>query len=79
MANAVMDSLFGTRYHTEGATIQRPRKVPMRVEPKSYFGAFLFCFFFVSSFAPLERFFLSLSLSTHTKKTPLTPPPKTPF
>jgi len=34
-----MDSLFGTRYHTEGATIQRPRKVPMRVEPKSYFGA----------------------------------------
>jgi uncharacterized membrane protein YidH (DUF202 family) len=38
MASALMDSLFGTRYHTEGATIQRPRKVPMRVEPKSYFG-----------------------------------------
>lgn len=39
MAQTVMDQLFGTRYHTEGATIQRPRKVPMRVEPKSYFGA----------------------------------------
>jgi hypothetical protein len=30
--------LFGTRMHTEGAELQLPRKVPMRVEPKSYFG-----------------------------------------
>lgn len=34
----VFDTLFGTRYYTEGATLQLPRKVPMRVEPKSYFG-----------------------------------------
>lgn len=33
-----MDTLFGTRYHTVGATLQLPRKVPMRVEPKSFFG-----------------------------------------
>jgi hypothetical protein len=34
----VLDTLFGTRYHTPGAALQLPRKVPMRVEPKSYFG-----------------------------------------
>eukprot|EP00879_Flechtneria_rotunda_P010916 GHRR01011407.1.p1 GENE.GHRR01011407.1~~GHRR01011407.1.p1 ORF type:complete len:125 (+),score=34.79 GHRR01011407.1:192-566(+) len=34
----VFDSLFGTRYHTPGAELQLPRKVPMRVEPKSYFA-----------------------------------------
>jgi hypothetical protein len=34
----VFDTLFGTRYHTPGASLQLPRKVPMRVEPKSYFG-----------------------------------------
>lgn len=34
-----MDRMFGTRYHTAGAELQLPRKVPMRVEPKSFFGA----------------------------------------
>ena len=34
----MLDTLFGTRYHTRGAALQLPRKVPMRVEPKSYFG-----------------------------------------
>lgn len=33
-----MDTMFGTRYHTQGAALQLPRKVPMRVEPKSYFA-----------------------------------------
>ncbi|KAK9865381.1 hypothetical protein WJX84_009820 [Apatococcus fuscideae] len=32
------DDLFGTRYHTEGASLQLPRKVPLRIEPKSYFA-----------------------------------------
>lgn len=32
------DSLFGTRYHTQGASLQLPRKVPLRIEPKSYFA-----------------------------------------
>ncbi|GBF99732.1 vacuolar transport chaperone [Raphidocelis subcapitata] len=35
---ALMDTMFGTRYHTEGAQLQLPRKVPMRVEPKSFFA-----------------------------------------
>ncbi len=30
--------IYGTRFHTEGAQLQLPRKVPLRVEPKSYFG-----------------------------------------
>lgn len=34
----VFDSLYGTKQFTKGAELQRPRKVPMRVEPKSYFG-----------------------------------------
>jgi hypothetical protein len=38
MPAEVLDTLFGTRYHTPGAALQLPRKVPMRVEPKSYFG-----------------------------------------
>lgn len=38
MAQQVMDTMFGTRYHTEGAALQLPRKVPMRVEPKSFFA-----------------------------------------
>lgn len=38
MATQVMDTLFGTRYHTVGAELQLPRKVPMRVEPKSFFA-----------------------------------------
>mmetsp|Transcript_39581 Transcript_39581/g.117755 ORF Transcript_39581/g.117755 Transcript_39581/m.117755 type:complete len:149 (-) Transcript_39581:414-860(-) len=32
------DRLWGTRFYTEGASLQLPRKVPMRVEPKSYFA-----------------------------------------
>mmetsp|Transcript_8444 Transcript_8444/g.21119 ORF Transcript_8444/g.21119 Transcript_8444/m.21119 type:complete len:173 (-) Transcript_8444:570-1088(-) len=36
--SALSDRLFGTRMHTEGAELQLPRKVPMRVEPKSYFA-----------------------------------------
>lgn len=34
----VTDSLFGTTYLTHGAALQLPRKVPLRIEPKSYFG-----------------------------------------
>jgi hypothetical protein len=36
--NEVTDRLWGTRYYTHGAKLQLPRKVPMRVEPKSYFA-----------------------------------------
>jgi uncharacterized membrane protein YidH (DUF202 family) len=32
------DKLYGTRLHTEGAELQKPRMVPMRVEPKSHFA-----------------------------------------
>ena len=32
------DRLFGTRAHTEGAKFQIPRKIPLRIEPKTYFG-----------------------------------------
>ena len=35
----VTDALFGTRSHTTGAKYQVPRKVPLRIEPKTYFGA----------------------------------------
>ena len=35
---AVSDALFGTRQHTTGAKLQLPRKVPLRIEPKTYFG-----------------------------------------
>lgn len=34
----VFDTLFGTRSGAPGALLQKPRKVPMRVEPKSYFA-----------------------------------------
>ena len=34
----VTDALFGTKYFTQGADLQLPRKVPLRIEPKSYFG-----------------------------------------
>lgn len=34
----VTDTLFGTKYFTHGAEMQLPRKVPLRIEPKSYFG-----------------------------------------
>jgi hypothetical protein len=32
------DAMFGTRSYTAGARMQLPRKVPLRVEPKSFFG-----------------------------------------
>jgi len=32
------DTLFGTRAYTEGARYQIPRKIPLRIEPKTYFG-----------------------------------------
>lgn len=35
---SLFDKIYGTRFHTEGAELQIPRKVPMRVEPKSYFA-----------------------------------------
>lgn len=34
----VTDTFFGTKYFTHGAEMQLPRKVPLRIEPKSYFG-----------------------------------------
>ena len=34
----VTDALFGTRSHTQGAKYQIPRKIPLRIEPKTYFG-----------------------------------------
>lgn len=37
-AAKVFDSLFGTRMATEGAQLQIPRKIPVRVEPKTFFG-----------------------------------------
>lgn len=37
--SAVRDNLFGTLGHTEGAEYQIPRKIPLRIEPKTYFGA----------------------------------------
>lgn len=35
---SIFDKLYGTRFYTEGAQLQLPRKVPLRVEPKSYFA-----------------------------------------
>ena len=35
------DQLFGTREYTHGARYQIPRKIPLRIEPKTYFGALL--------------------------------------
>lgn len=37
----VTDTLWGTKYFTQGADLQLPRKVPLRIEPKSYFGKLL--------------------------------------
>jgi len=34
----VTDTVFGTKYFTHGAEMQLPRKVPLRIEPKSYFA-----------------------------------------
>jgi hypothetical protein len=36
------DQLFGTREYTHGARYQLPRKIPLRIEPKTYFGASVF-------------------------------------
>jgi hypothetical protein len=35
---AMQDAVYGTRLHTQGAKYQIPRKVPLRIEPKTYFG-----------------------------------------
>lgn len=54
----VWDRLFGTRAHTPGAALQLPRKVPIRVEPKSWFGAplpLLSCALFVFGCTVLHR------------------------
>lgn len=41
MANTQLrDQLFGTRGYTEGARYQLPRKIPLRIEPKTYFGEY---------------------------------------
>lgn len=34
----VFDKLYGTKFYTPGASLQLPRKIPIRVEPKSYFA-----------------------------------------
>jgi len=36
--SAITDALFGTRSNTEGAYYQLPRKIPLRIEPKTYFA-----------------------------------------
>ncbi|KAL4458180.1 hypothetical protein ABPG75_013045 [Micractinium tetrahymenae] len=36
--STITDALFGTRTHTEGAQYQKPRKIPLRIEPKTYFA-----------------------------------------
>ena len=35
---AFTDAVFGTRTTTVGASLQRPRKAALRIEPKTYFG-----------------------------------------
>lgn len=35
---AIGDRVFGTRTTTVGAALQLPRKAPLRIEPKTYFG-----------------------------------------
>ena len=35
---ALQDAVYGTRNFTSGARYQLPRKVPLRIEPKTYFG-----------------------------------------
>ena len=37
-AASVTDRLFGTRTVTSGASRQLPRKTPLRIEPKTFFG-----------------------------------------
>ena len=36
--SAIQDAVYGTRNYTAGAKYQLPRKVPLRIEPKTYFG-----------------------------------------
>ncbi|KAI3435623.1 hypothetical protein D9Q98_001683 [Chlorella vulgaris] len=36
--SALTDQLWGTRAHTQGAQYQKPRKIPLRIEPKTYFA-----------------------------------------
>ncbi|KAK9915394.1 hypothetical protein WJX75_008578 [Coccomyxa subellipsoidea] len=36
--SSLQDSVYGTRTHTQGARYQIPRKVPLRIEPKTYFA-----------------------------------------
>ena len=36
--SAIQDAVYGTRNYTPGAKYQLPRKVPLRIEPKTYFG-----------------------------------------
>ncbi|EFN54292.1 hypothetical protein CHLNCDRAFT_135880 [Chlorella variabilis] len=36
--SSLVDALWGTRTHTEGAQYQKPRKIPLRIEPKTYFA-----------------------------------------
>lgn len=38
IVNSTSDALFGTRSYTAGARLQLPRKVPLRIEPKSFFA-----------------------------------------
>ncbi|CAL5221671.1 g3901 [Coccomyxa viridis] len=35
---ALQDAIYGTRNYTSGARYQLPRKVPLRIEPKTYFA-----------------------------------------
>ena len=43
LVNSASDAVFGTRSYTPGARLQLPRKVPLRVEPKSFFGETSVC------------------------------------
>lgn len=36
--DSFVDRIFGTRTYTPGAALQKPRKVPLRIEPKTWFG-----------------------------------------
>ncbi|CAL8468941.1 g8482 [Coccomyxa elongata] len=36
--SSLQDSVYGTMAHTQGAKYQIPRKVPLRIEPKTYFA-----------------------------------------
>lgn len=38
IVSAASDAVFGTRSYTAGAKLQLPRKVPLRIEPKTFFA-----------------------------------------